>query len=126
MKSSYLQFNNIDVRKPNIFSRCSRCGQEFRAELHAGEKLDDVLLKVRNEYNAHECTGAGTQRSTSSDFTIDQPGFERNADVTSVDSRSCISRCGGRGTGVRLGFRELLRSVQYVRPRGRESGPSRS
>jgi hypothetical protein len=69
MQASYLQFNNINVRKPNIFSRCSRCGQQFRAELKANERIDDALLKVRSEYNAHDCKGVGSQFANSDNNT---------------------------------------------------------
>lgn len=51
----YLHFDNIDMEQPDISSRCSQCGQEFRAEPKPGEKVDDVLLRIRAEFNAHVC-----------------------------------------------------------------------
>ena len=51
----YLQFDNIDMEQPYISSRCSQCGQEFRAEPKRGERVDDVLLRIRAEFNAHGC-----------------------------------------------------------------------
>ena len=38
----YLQFENIDMEQPDISSRCSHCGQEFRAEPKPAERVDDV------------------------------------------------------------------------------------
>ena len=51
----YLQFDNIDMEKPDISSRCSRCGREFSAEPKPAERVDDVLLRIRTEFEAHEC-----------------------------------------------------------------------
>ena len=54
-KERYLQFDNIDMEKPDISSRCSCCGREFRAEPKVAERVDDVLLRVRAEFEAHDC-----------------------------------------------------------------------
>jgi len=43
----YLHFDNIDMEKPDISSRCSHCGQEFRAEPKPDERVDNVLLRIR-------------------------------------------------------------------------------
>jgi hypothetical protein len=51
----YLQFDNIDMDKPVISSKCSLCRREFAAYPKAGERVDDVLLRIRSEFNAHEC-----------------------------------------------------------------------
>ena len=51
----YLHFDNIDMEKPVISSQCSRCKREFNATPKAGERVDDVLLRIRDEFNAHEC-----------------------------------------------------------------------
>jgi hypothetical protein len=51
----YLHFENIDMKKPDISSRCSRCGQEFPAEPKPGERVDDVLVRIRAEFEAHKC-----------------------------------------------------------------------
>jgi len=51
----YLHFENIDMANPDIASRCSHCGQTFTAELKPGERVDDVLLRIRAEFNLHEC-----------------------------------------------------------------------
>jgi hypothetical protein len=52
----YLQFSNIDIQLPDISSQCSRCRQEFRAEPRVGERLDDVLLRIRGEFESHTCS----------------------------------------------------------------------
>jgi hypothetical protein len=51
----YLQFENIDMEKPDISLRCTHCGLEFRAEPKPAERVDDVLLRIRAEFEAHEC-----------------------------------------------------------------------
>jgi hypothetical protein len=48
----YLHFENIDVEQPEISSQCTHCGQKFKAEPRAG---DDVLLRIRAEFNSHQC-----------------------------------------------------------------------
>jgi hypothetical protein len=51
----YLHFDNIDMRKPDVSSQCSHCGQRFEAEPQPGERVDDVLLRVRAEFDSHLC-----------------------------------------------------------------------
>jgi hypothetical protein len=51
----YLQFDNIDMDEPVISSRCSACQRPFAASPKARERVDDVLLRIRVEFNAHEC-----------------------------------------------------------------------
>jgi hypothetical protein len=51
----YLQFDNIEMEQPHIFSRCSYCGQTFEAEPMPRETLCDVLLRIRGEFNSHAC-----------------------------------------------------------------------
>ncbi len=51
----FLQFDKIDMEKPDILSRCSCCGREFRAEPKYAERVDDVLLRIRAEFEAHKC-----------------------------------------------------------------------
>ena len=51
----YLHFDTIDMEQPDIRSCCSLCGQEFCAVPKQHERVDDVLLRIREEYNAHEC-----------------------------------------------------------------------
>jgi hypothetical protein len=51
----YLHFDNIDVEQPEISSQCSHCGLKFKAEPRAGERLEDVLLRIRCGFNSHQC-----------------------------------------------------------------------
>lgn len=51
----YLHFENIDMEQPDISSRCSECGRAFTAIPRVGERVDDVLLRIRADFNAHEC-----------------------------------------------------------------------
>ena len=51
----YLHFDNIDMGQPYISSWCSWCGKTFCAEPKPGERVDDVLLRIRAEFNAHVC-----------------------------------------------------------------------
>ena len=50
-----LHFDNIDMEQPEISSQCSHCGQKFKAEPMTGEKVEDVLLRIRYEFNSHQC-----------------------------------------------------------------------
>ena len=51
----YLHFDNIDMEQPEICSRCSYCGQTFKAEPRVSERVDEVLLRIRCEFNSHQC-----------------------------------------------------------------------
>jgi hypothetical protein len=51
----YLHFDNIDMTEPVISARCCRCQRRFAMNPKTGEKVEDVLLRVRAEFNAHEC-----------------------------------------------------------------------
>ena len=51
----YLRFQNLDAQQPSIKAQCSACGKDFKSEIKMGERLDDVLFRVRASYNAHEC-----------------------------------------------------------------------
>ena len=52
----YLHFDSIDMQEPNISSRCSRCGGEFKAVPKLGERVDEVLLRIRAEFDSHQCS----------------------------------------------------------------------
>ena len=55
-QNRYLHFENIDMKAPEIHSQCSQCGREFTAQVKAGERVDDVLLRIRDEFNTHLCS----------------------------------------------------------------------
>jgi hypothetical protein len=52
----YLHFSNIDMQLPDISSECSRCAKEFKAEPKPGERVDDVLLRIRADFENHTCS----------------------------------------------------------------------
>jgi hypothetical protein len=54
----YLHFDNLDIEHLPVTSRCSVCEKVFSAEVKPGERLDDVLLRIRAEFDAHECGAA--------------------------------------------------------------------
>lgn len=49
------QFHNIDLQRPDLKARCSHCGQEFTATPKPSERVDEVVLRLRAEYDAHKC-----------------------------------------------------------------------
>lgn len=50
----YLQFSLIELDQP-IHGWCSACDREFSAAPQLGERTDDVLLRLRAEFEAHDC-----------------------------------------------------------------------
>lgn len=56
-QARYLRFENIDVAALCVSSQCSACGREFNAEPMQGEKIEDVVQRVRAEFERHECGG---------------------------------------------------------------------
>ena len=61
----YLHFDNIDMELPDISSRCSQCGQTFKAKPQLGERVDNALLQIRGQFNARQCRDAhGDHEST--------------------------------------------------------------
>ena len=55
----YLQFENIKQGEL-IFARCSICKKEFRDDPKPTERTDDVLLRMRAAFDAHQCNGDET------------------------------------------------------------------
>ena len=55
----YLHFDNIDMQIPYIASRCSQCRQTFTAKPKSDERVDDALLRIRAEFNMHQCCEHG-------------------------------------------------------------------
>jgi hypothetical protein len=49
----YLRFDNIDMEQPDISSRCSVCGQTFKADPKLGERVDDA---PDHAHHAHICS----------------------------------------------------------------------
>jgi hypothetical protein len=43
------------MNQPEIVAECSDCGQEFRDLPKDGERIDDLLFRVRARFDAHVC-----------------------------------------------------------------------
>jgi hypothetical protein len=55
-RSRYLHFDNIDLSFGRaITACCNACGRQFVGKPIAKERTDDVVLRVRREYDAHTC-----------------------------------------------------------------------
>lgn len=54
--SRYLHFDNIDVVRVRVHARCSSCGRRFTAEPNSGEMKEEVVMRVREEFNKHDCS----------------------------------------------------------------------
>lgn len=81
-RERYLHFDNIDMGLPDITSWCSRCGETFNAKSKTGEKVDDVLVRIRGQFNAHRCHNPLASRASTihyhicwSDSTLDWKRF---------------------------------------------------
>jgi hypothetical protein len=51
----YLQFEKIEQGEP-ISAWCDRCNKQFRVTPNPGERTDDLLLRLRAEFEAHICS----------------------------------------------------------------------
>ena len=51
----YLRFENIDIKQPEISAWCSQCGQSFKGIPQPTELVNEVLLRIRREFDAHDC-----------------------------------------------------------------------
>ena len=63
----YLHFDDIDMDWPGISSRCSQRGQTFNAEANAAERVDEVLLRIRADFNATDARSVPIARFRSKD-----------------------------------------------------------
>ncbi len=52
----YLQFSIIELDRP-VHCWCSACGRQFSASPQPGDRTDDVILRLRAEFDAHDCKG---------------------------------------------------------------------
>jgi hypothetical protein len=52
--SRSLQFKNIEQGQP-VSAVCSRCKRLFRAMPKPGERTDDLLLRMRADFDEHDC-----------------------------------------------------------------------
>jgi hypothetical protein len=51
----YLSFSNLDTEQP-VVAFCSVCGKRFEAQPEPGKRTDDLILKVRAEFESHSCS----------------------------------------------------------------------
>jgi hypothetical protein len=50
----HLRFSNLETGKP-VCASCSECGKIFTAEPKGKDRTDDLLLRIRAEFEAHSC-----------------------------------------------------------------------
>jgi cytochrome c2 len=56
-QARFLHFDNVDTHmQSEIFSRCNRCQQEFRAKPKPGENIFEVIERIRAQYEVHNCS----------------------------------------------------------------------
>ena len=51
----YLHFDNIDMSSALIVASCSLCGIEFSDAPRPGEQVDELLTRIRANFDAHDC-----------------------------------------------------------------------
>jgi len=57
----YLSFSNLQTGRP-VVAYCSVCDRRFEARPEADKRADDLILKVRADFDAHKCNGASESR----------------------------------------------------------------
>ncbi len=55
-----LNFSKVETGKPAM-ARCSACKRVFVAKPQGNERTDDLLLKIRAEFDAHNCNEDASQ-----------------------------------------------------------------
>ena len=100
----YLRFDNIDMEKPDISSRCSRFWQKFSAQLKPDERVDDCSRGLRAEFDADReypsgcagnCTMAITQTPKPTDDSQSKNCDEKAAILLDQVAEKLV-RCGQR------------------------------
>jgi hypothetical protein len=46
-------FEIMSVTPPSAF--CTRCRKKFTTKVKAGESIDEAILRMREEFEQHEC-----------------------------------------------------------------------
>jgi hypothetical protein len=49
-----LEFTKVKTKAP-VLAYCSLCKRKFVGRQRSGETTDDVILRVRAEFNQHDC-----------------------------------------------------------------------
>jgi hypothetical protein len=52
----YLSFSNLETGRP-VIAFCSLCGNRFEAHPQDSQRTDDLVLKIRAEFEVHVCDG---------------------------------------------------------------------
>lgn len=53
-----LHFSKLEVGRP-VLATCSVCERIFISIPLPGERCDDVILRLRDEFNSHDCQEPG-------------------------------------------------------------------
>jgi len=52
----YLRFGNLELKPGgSVSASCSACGRPFTGTTGSGDKIDEVLIRMRAEFDAHTC-----------------------------------------------------------------------
>jgi hypothetical protein len=58
----YLHFGNLDMKSGiPVKGQCSVCGRPFVGTPKLGERIDEVLVRMRREFDAHNCNADFSQ-----------------------------------------------------------------
>lgn len=52
----YLSFSNLETGQP-VIAFCSVCGMKFEQAPDPEKRTDELILKVRADFEAHQCNG---------------------------------------------------------------------
>jgi hypothetical protein len=100
-RNRYLHFDNIDLSYGRaITACCSACGRQFVGKPIGTERTDDVVLRVRVEFDAHKCEPAHLNTSIPGEL-IDLALLAQGGSVELVDL--IIVQITWRALGERAG-----------------------
>jgi len=51
----YLHFATLDPKAETQSGECSSCGRTFLNRQNPSDRMDDVLLRIRSEFDGHNC-----------------------------------------------------------------------
>jgi hypothetical protein len=58
----YLHFGNLDMKSGTpLKGECSVCSRPFLGNSKPGERIDEVLVRMRREFDAHICNAGVSQ-----------------------------------------------------------------
>jgi len=56
-QTPYLSFSNIESDRP-VVAFCSQCGKRFETAPEVAKHVDQLILDVRADFDAHQCKGS--------------------------------------------------------------------